>query len=170
MSKASRLKASGAVLFRFTNSPITRDQGETNLRGRTASSGSQGRQDVTDSPYIFSNWYPWERQSELPVANSRGIYVIAHFTDVPIGRANPFQIEVAYIGETHGKTMSIRKPLNLFNKAARVGNGVHKHSGGNRYHHQLGGSLVGVYVAAHTPDVPDPLLIGTMTCPLELVS
>ena len=37
-----RLKVSGAVLLRFTNSPITRDQDHVSLRGRTAGSGSTG--------------------------------------------------------------------------------------------------------------------------------
>jgi len=39
MSRASRLKAIGAAYRRFTNSPITRDQDGTYLRGRTASFG-----------------------------------------------------------------------------------------------------------------------------------
>jgi hypothetical protein len=46
--QALRLKATGAVSFRFTNSPITRDQDEINLRGRTASSGFLGRPALPD--------------------------------------------------------------------------------------------------------------------------
>jgi hypothetical protein len=47
--QALRLKATGAVSFRFTNSPITRDQDEINLRGRTASSGFLGRPALPDN-------------------------------------------------------------------------------------------------------------------------
>ena len=44
MSRASRLKVAGTVSLRFTNSPIARSWYETNLRGRTASSGFRGEE------------------------------------------------------------------------------------------------------------------------------
>ena len=100
----------------------------------------------------FTEWFPWDRRDEIPCVDQRGVYAIAHFTNVPEGPADPTVAEVAYVGETKGRTSSLKKRLNTFDKAARVGGGKHKHSGGNRYQAYFGGDLTGVYVALHAPD------------------
>tara|TARA_Y100000590_G_scaffold470277_1_gene663273 strand:+ start:2012 stop:2326 length:315 start_codon:yes stop_codon:yes gene_type:complete len=72
-----------------------------------------------------------------------------------VGAANPNVKEILYIGETHGKSQSIHKRLTTFFKAARVGNKIYKHSGGNRFNRELSGNLNNIYAASFAPLIED---------------
>ena len=72
-----------------------------------------------------------------------------------MGAANPNVKEILYIGETHGKSQSIHKRLTTFFKAARVGNKIYKHSGGNRFNRELSGNLNNIYAASFAPLIED---------------
>jgi hypothetical protein len=56
---------------------------------------------------------------------------------------------------TTGKSQSIHKRLNTFFKAARVGEGIHKHSGGNRFNRELGDDLTNIYAAGFAPELEE---------------
>ena len=91
----------------------------------------------------------------IPNSNRTGLYIIARFDDVPEGAADPFTKEVLYIGETHGRSQTISKRLTMFFKAARIGGGIHKHSGGNRFNRELGAELMNIYAAGFAPEFDD---------------
>lgn len=70
----------------------------------------------------FSSWVPWpERTSSLERTSLQGVYLLAHFEDLPPGRASPDDPSIIYIGETTGETMSLRKRWNAFSLGARTG-------------------------------------------------
>jgi hypothetical protein len=116
------------------------------MRGRTVR-----ELQIIEPDIQFTEWYVWDDLKSIPNNNKRGIYLIAQFDQKPEGHANPLDESILYIGETHGKSQSIFKRLNTFFKAARIGDMIHKHSGGNRFNRELNGDLTNVYVSAYTP-------------------
>ncbi len=108
----------------------------------------------------FSEWYSWDDVKNIPNSNRTGLYIIARFDDVPEGAADPLAKEIIYIGETHGGSQTISKRLTMFFKAARIGGGVHKHSGGNRFNRELGADLTNIYAAGFAPEFDDKRLLN----------
>lgn len=104
---------------------------------------------------IFSEWYAWDDVKSIPHGERTGLYIIARFDHRPEGVADHNAKEILYIGETHGKSQNIHKRLTKFFKAARVGDMIHKHSGGNRFNRELGGDLSNIYVAGFAPIIED---------------
>lgn len=100
---------------------------------------------------VFSEWYAWDDIKSIPNGNRQGLYIIARFDKKPEGIANHNANEILYIGETHGKSQSIHKRLSKFFKAARVGDMIHKHSGGNRFNRVVGSDLANMYAAGFAP-------------------
>lgn len=91
----------------------------------------------------------------IPDANRSGLYIIARFEEKPSGVAHPNVQELIYIGETHGKSQSIRKRLQKFFQASKVGGKFHKHSGGNRFNRTIGDDLTNIYAAIFSPNIED---------------
>lgn len=131
------------VICRFTNSPITKFKIK---RGRTAREFSLIEPDI-----IFSEWYSWDDVKNIPNGHRTGLYIIARFDEKPIGPAQPDAKEIIYIGETHGKSQCISKRLQIFFKAAHIGEKIHKHSGGNRFNRTIGKDLSNMYAAGFAP-------------------
>jgi hypothetical protein len=77
----------------------------------------------------FSAWTPWAERESLSGVDQPGVYILAHFTSPPIGRADPLSREVIYIGETCDS--SLRKRWYRFNRSAFEGK--FGHSGGKTY-------------------------------------
>jgi hypothetical protein len=133
--------------LRFVNSPTT---------SQVISGGAPRGSLAIQTPEIqFSEWYSWDDVKSIPHGERRGLYIIARFDKKPTGVANPNAKEILYIGETHGKSQSIHKRLTMFFKAARVGDMIHKHSGGNRFNRELAGDLNNIYAAGFAPIVED---------------
>lgn len=103
----------------------------------------------------FSEWYAWDDVKDIPHGERTGLYIIARFDQKPEGKADHNAKEILYIGETHGKSQNIHKRLTMFFKAARVGDMIHKHSGGNRFNRELAGDLNNVYAAGFAPVIED---------------
>jgi len=93
-------------------------------------------------------WYPWEEKNQIRGKDRIGVYLLA-FLNKESKREVTFKDllckDVIYIGETHGRTMSLISRWNQFKYSARNGNGGH--AGGNTFH-RLGMSLQGLFVAA----------------------
>lgn len=103
----------------------------------------------------FSEWHAWDDVKSIPHGKRTGLYIVARFDQKPTGAAQPDAKEVLYIGETHGKSQSIYKRLTKFFKAARIGEMIHKHSGGNRFNRELGADLTNMYAAGFAPVLDD---------------
>lgn len=103
---------------------------------------------MTDKLKIqFSDWCHIDDISGYSGSGERGVYVLAH-SPVPLsGVSDPYSQSVIYVGETHGDEQSYKKRLGTFVKAAKVGGGEFKHSGGNTFFTQKHLKLENVYVA-----------------------
>ena len=77
----------------------------------------------------FSIWKHWEDRNSLPNINLPGVYILAHFDELPPGSANTLEKNIIYIGETCDQTL--RDRLNAFNRCGF--NGKDGHSGGKTY-------------------------------------
>jgi hypothetical protein len=117
------LKATGTVLVRFSNTPIS-------------SHGTRGRSriEVHMISIHFSEQFPWEHRGTLP--DAPGIYRISK-----AGRA-------IYFGKTWGEG-GLRERIRAFNRSAT--SGMKGHAGGLTYHGQFGGDVSGLSVEVHVP-------------------
>ena len=87
---------------------------------------------MTKSPKIrFSRWFPWCDRDNLPNIDRPGIYIMAHFDEVPSGRASRHNNQIEYIGKTWGEG-GLKERLKKFHRVATKGKG--NHSGGKTYH------------------------------------
>src|SRR3989442_15958260 len=79
----------------------------------------------------FTNWRPWSKRILMgkAILNLPGVYLLAHFSHCPAGRARPDSKQVVYVGETCSQTLKTR--WNQFDATVRGGSG---HSGGWNYH------------------------------------
>ena len=107
---------------------------------------------------LFSDWYPWSEVTNIPCGKGKGLYLVARFPNTPANRADPLAEEILYIGETHGREQTISKRLQKFFKAAQIGGGIFKHSGGNRFHKCFCGDLTNIYAAGFAPKLDEPHL------------
>ena len=111
---------------------------------------SRGVEQLRSPDIEFTAWCPLDARNAFPGLDQSGVYVIAHFDGEPPDVTDPTCKEVIYIGETTGKTQSLRKRLKQFHNAAL--SGTAKHSGGRTYHKKFGDVVSKTYVAvfAHT--------------------
>ncbi|MBI5038674.1 MAG: hypothetical protein HZC13_02745 [Nitrospirae bacterium] len=57
---------------------------------------------------IFSPWIAWNKRNSLKNSDPWGVYLLAHFDNVPEGSADPQSVETIYIGETTKGSFSKR--------------------------------------------------------------
>ena len=57
---------------------------------------------------VFTAWTPWEDRDLLRGAGLPGVCLLAHFTRVPQGLADPLAEEIVYIGETCDNSLKRR--------------------------------------------------------------
>lgn len=95
----------------------------------------------------FSDWKPWRQRNTLDYIDEIGTYVLAKnkVREKEHSVLDQLDEQVIYIGETKkGKTTSLRKRLNDFNKAACGSSG---HAGGSTYYDKFGSDLDDVFVS-----------------------
>jgi len=107
-------------------------------------------------------WYRWEERRQILGRDRIGAYLLAFLTDKVQRKVllkNLLRKEIIYIGETHGRTMSLASRWSQFEYSARTGKGGH--AGGNTFH-KFGMSMQGLFVAA----LPAPGQMTDLECQL----
>ena len=91
----------------------------------------------------FSKWTQWKYRETIQDLNFPGVYILAKFKTVPIGRANPRHKNIIYFGETCRK---LKQRWRDFDQSAFQGKSGH--SGGWSYNDEDGDSGKNLYVSA----------------------
>lgn len=92
---------------------------------------------------VFSHWQPWNQRHTIPDINQPGVYLLAHFQEMPLGPVDPQDRGIVYIGETCD---SLKRRWRFFDRAA-FENGEN-HSGGLTHRKKFGDRQDDLYVTA----------------------
>jgi hypothetical protein len=117
-------------------------------------------------PIEFSQWANWSERDSLGHAlEVAGVYLLAHFENLPPGSADPKNPQIVYIGETHDQTL--RDRLGAFHRSAFQGKDGH--AGGETYRTKFPGDTgKNLYVSIFPPKVMiNPTLHRTFIMYLE---
>lgn len=110
----------------------------------------------------FSKWTQWNKRETLQDINFPGVYLLAKFSTVPTGRANPPHKNIIYIGETCKRTLKKRwKEVNssAFQSKNNPFPSKGSHSGGRKYRDKYNDTGKNLYVAAFPiKDLDDELI------------
>jgi len=101
----------------------------------------------------FSEWFQWNKRTEIDNVDLPGVYILAKFKEVPKGNADTVDKNIIYVGETCKQTL--KKRWYQFNNSAfrdKAG-----HSGGWSYESTFGDKGDDLYVAALPVELPDNL-------------
>jgi len=101
----------------------------------------------------FSEWFQWNKRTEIKNIDFPGVYILAKFKEVPKGNADTNDKNIIYVGETCDQTLK-KRWYQFNNSAFRDKSG---HSGGWSYESTFGDKGNDLYVAALPVKLPDNL-------------
>ena len=92
----------------------------------------------------FSRWFRWKERDRIENSDKPGVYMLSKFRNMPLGRADPLDVNIIYFGETCSQ--SLKERWNQFHRSAFYSR--RGHSGGRSYMEVYGDMGSDLYVAA----------------------